>query len=276
VNKLFDKKIHRDEFRLRVLMTNGCNKNCPFCLNDFQEKPKDKPRFVDVNTAWKAITTYCAFMHHKKQQPIVTFSGGEPGIHPRIYEILRTARSHGAFVKVVTNGTALYLTELRDFVDCWHVSVTKPNHELVDFLDYNPGYNIQIQHVLHFNTPNVIDLYGKRGYTIKIWTDFFNSDEQREKDRKTIDGLVKHYSKYDIISRWTGVQENRGKACEGCTKKCVTLKALWMFPDGSVSTCPQGVKAKITPITENVWYNTIENAYNMSNRKTKYASSLLW
>lgn len=261
MNKLFDKKIHRDEFRLRVLMTNGCNKNCSFCLNDFQEKPEGKPELIDLSHAQKACAYYSAFMYSKKEQPIITFSGGEPGIHPEIHRIIRTAKANGAFVKVVTNGTALYLSLLKDYVDCWHVSVVKPNYELLEFLDNNPDYNVQIQHVINHFTDNVIRLYA--GYTIKIWTDFFSSPEQKEKCRKAIKNFTERYPKIDIISRYTGKQENRGRACEGCSKECVTLKALWVFPDGSVSTCPQGVKAKITPITENVWYNTIENAYNM-------------
>ena len=47
---LFNKLIHQDEFRLRILMTDGCNKNCSFCLNDFQKKP-EAPRFVDQDVA---------------------------------------------------------------------------------------------------------------------------------------------------------------------------------------------------------------------------------
>ena len=148
---LFDKKIHQDEFRLRILMTNGCNKSCSFCLNDFQKKPNGKPEFIDVMQAWKACSYYCAFMHDKKEKPIITFSGGEPGIHPDIHKIIRTAKRFDAFVKVVTNGTALYLTELKDYVDCWHVSVIRPNHELIDFLDNHRDYTVQIQHVLSHN-----------------------------------------------------------------------------------------------------------------------------
>ncbi len=42
-----------------------------------------------------------------------------------------------------------------------------------------------------------------------------------------------------IKARYTGIQQNRGIGCTGCTNKCITLKALWLFPNGRTSTCPQ-------------------------------------
>ena len=47
--ELFDKQIHRNEFKLRLLMINACNRNCGFCLNDFQEKPNGNPLFLGEN-----------------------------------------------------------------------------------------------------------------------------------------------------------------------------------------------------------------------------------
>ena len=268
---LFDKNIHRDEFRLRILMTDGCNKSCSFCLNDFQPKPKGKPKFICHSDAWSAITTYCALMQMNKRQPVVTFSGGEPGIHPSIHDILATARRHGAFVKVVTNGTALYLSELRNFVDCWHVSVTGKSQEIIDFLKYNPGYNVQIQHVVnHGEYPwrlyaaealyDLVRFYGAHELPIKLWVNFFDSPGRQETSRKLIEHTAALFPKFEIKSRFTGKQENRGEACSDCRKDCVTLKALWVFPDGTASTCPQGIKERRKPIS---WWKTMERAYKL-------------
>jgi len=62
-----------------------------------------------------------------------------------------------------------------------------------------------------------------------------------------------------IRTRFTGQQLNRGKACLGCKKECVTLKALWYFPDGSSSTCPQNQRPKFD---DDSWDETVEKAYN--------------
>jgi len=255
---VFDKSIHRDEFRLRILMTDGCNKNCSFCLNDFQPKPRGKPEFIDAAFAAQLISVYCHKMELIGKQPIVTFSGGEPGIHPKIHTIVRYAKRRGAVVKVVTNGTALYLTPLKEFVDCWHVSVTKKDENLIEFLETNPGYNVQIQHVLirgheflgrkyfPLREPyELIKFYGPKRLPIKLWVDFFDSKEDKKSTEGAIIGLVSLFPDYEIKSRFAGRQENRGIACRGCERDCVTLKALWAFPDNTVSVCPQGVHPRI-------------------------------
>ena len=251
---VFDKSIHRDEFRLRILMTDGCNKNCSFCLNDFQPKPKVKPKFIDAVFATQLISVYSHKMELIGKQPIITFSGGEPGIHPEIHSIVRFAKGTGAVVKVVTNGTALYLTPLKEYVDCWHVSVTKKDENLIEFLEANPGYNVQIQHVLERDVKRrlilrgpyeLIEFYGSRRLPIKLWVDFFDSNEEKRRSRGIIEGLAGLFPDYEVKSRFTGKQENRGIACKDCRLDCVTLKALWVFPDNTVSTCPQGVHPRI-------------------------------
>jgi len=70
--------IHRDEFRLRILLTNDCNKDCHFCLNDFQPKGKTYVHAFDVIDC---IRAYGQFMKSIKEKSIVTFAGGEPGLH---------------------------------------------------------------------------------------------------------------------------------------------------------------------------------------------------
>jgi molybdenum cofactor biosynthesis enzyme MoaA len=260
---LFDKNVHGDEFRLRILLTNGCNRNCSFCLNDFQKKPK-RPAFLHHDDAFRAVATYCHFMQIEGKKPVVTFSGGEPGIHPDIHAILATAKKAGAFVKVVTNGTALHLTQLKPFVDCWHVSITDVNTPgIAEFLDLHKGYNVQIQKVVTENVTrtqmyDIVDYWGPRGVTVKFWADFFASGQSKNKIEENIKAVADKYSIYKIISRFSGKQENRGPACRGCEAKCVTLKALWVFPDGTTSTCPQGLRERSRPQS---WQFTIEEAY---------------
>jgi len=56
--KIFDKQIHKDDFRLRLLVTDGCNKNCHHCLNDFQTRPTDRIKFLDPTVAKEIIKEY--------------------------------------------------------------------------------------------------------------------------------------------------------------------------------------------------------------------------
>jgi organic radical activating enzyme len=243
-------------------MTDGCNKNCEFCLNDFQNKPLDNPTFVEPMLAIKAIETYAGFMKALGQTPVVTFSGGEPGIHPEVHAIVRYAKMVDAVTKVVTNGTAFFLTELHDAVDCWHISVNEIDRNLLDFIKRFPA-NVQIQHVVQnhvklWSLVKLVHFYGKNDLPMKLWIDFFARAAEKKEIQSKIETVAKLFKNYEIRSRFTGKQENRGRACRDCKLNCVTLKALWVFPDGTASSCPQGVhRGGIV----NSWIEVMKEAY---------------
>lgn len=252
---MFDKHIHKNEFRLRILLTNQCNKNCHFCLNDFQSKKP--PLYLNTFFHLDCLRAYGQFMKSIGKTSIVTFSGGEPGIHPNLDLFLAHARHHCDVVKVVTNGTALN-SKFCKFVDCWHVGVTDKDESVMNFLQHAKDITIQIVVTEQESTRsliNLIEYYHKAGLKVKLFTDFYSSHQ---------DQLVKRVNQLAdifvdrISTRFTGKQENRGKVCNGCENKCVTLKALWIFSDGSSSACPQG-KAEI--YDNDSWDETVEKAY---------------
>lgn len=236
MKKVFDKQIHRNDFRLRLLVTNGCNKNCYHCLNDFQDKPsQDEETFLDLEVANRIIGDYCLYMWFiQKQKPQVEFSGGEPGLHLRLTEMLEHAYRWNAKVKVNTNGLAINKWS-KKFVDCWHVGWSYSDPDKIKEI------NGQMQLVVTARNAPYIDrearFYGSRNIPLKLFIDFF--DSKNPKIIKAIKDCVRKYPNYDIRTRFTGVQENRGVLCSNCSKKCITLKALWVFPDSTISPCPQ-------------------------------------
>jgi len=243
-----NKMIHSNEFRLRVLLTNACNKNCDFCLNDFQKKTPEE--YANTFDLIDCIRAYGQFMKSINEKSIITFSGGEPGLHPNLETILPMAKYHCDVVKVVTNGTAL-----RDyydsFVDMWHVGVTEKLNKVLNFK------NILVQIVVRKEMNikelnNLVGFYRNHDIPVKLFVDFF------EKDRENLYEKIEQVKQiYDVETRFTGKQINRGAACQGCEKDCVTLKALWYFPDGTSSTCPQGVKPLYD---DDSWDETMEKA----------------
>jgi len=241
---MFDKQIHRDEFRLRVLLTNRCNKKCSFCLNDFQPKdPKLDANILDVS---ECIRAYGDLMSSLGQTSIVTFSGGEPGIYPCLEIALRESKRHCDVTKLVTNGTALKST-IKKYVDCFHVGVTSVDYEVRKFIKDDEAKKFVVQIVVTENASDnslcslIEYYYDLDSCKVKLFSDFFANDQ--ESLRKRINRIAKIFPK--ITSRFTGVQENRGKACMGCTEKCITLKALWFLPNNVLTTCPQG---KLEPL----------------------------
>ena len=228
-----DKNIHRGEFRLRIITTNSCDKNCFFCLNDFQIE-KAPAKFINYETTIDAIKTYSNFMNRKEELPIVTFSGGEPGLHPQLGSMIATAKYLGAIVKVVTNGLALS-QKLLDWVDNWHVGIMDEQ----SFDSYNRKKNIQVQKVVTFETiPDELEkliLFYIPKIKVKL---FENFHEEPNWTGDLIQYMIWKYPNH-VTTRFTGKQINRGEGCLSCEKKCITLKALWMFPDNTVSACPQ-------------------------------------
>jgi len=253
---MIDKMIHKDEFRLRMLLTNQCNKHCSFCLNDFQ--PKEPKAHIHRKTALECLKAYGNFMKSIGEKSIVTFSGGEPGIYNWLDLLLKHARYYCDVVKVVTNGTAL--KHKRDkYVDCWHVGVTYKDYKIKDFAR-SCTKNVIAQLVVTENTSYihlmcVIRFYLNAGIKVKLFADF--NSEKQEYLRERIESLIDHFGE-GVYTRFTGEQKNRGAACTNCNRKCVTLKALWVFPDGSSSTCPQG-HAELFKGED--WHRVIKKAY---------------
>lgn len=248
-----NKYIHRDEFRLRILLTNQCNKSCDFCLNDFQ--PKQPPMYANALNVIDCLKAYGSFM---KDKAIVTFSGGEPGIHPDLEICLKYARRYCKTIKVVTNGTALNPAYV-PYVDFWHVGITEKESAVIEFLKYSKNIIVQIVVTEQRSIGEIAELieyYSQSDIGVKLFTDF-NSEKQDYLIDK-IESLRNIFGKEKIQTRFTGKQINRGIACYGCTRKCITLKALWYFPDGTSSTCPQGIKEIFD---NNDWDLIIQKAY---------------
>ena len=92
---------------------------------------------------------------------------------------------------------------------------------------------------------------------VKLFIDFNEDDSFTPIFEEAVDSLMLDYP--TISTRFTGVQENRGKLCDNCTKKCVTLKAMWVLPTGEVKACPQ--VEGIFPQTRVEWEHAVRNAY---------------
>jgi len=258
---LFDKSMHRDEFRLRVLVTDSCNKDCSFCLNDFQSKPgHDGPRFIDLRLTAAAINAYCTLSTELQYKPVVTFSGGEPGLHVHLPDMVKTAKQWGARVIVVTNGKALVFP-LLGAVDSWHVGVTHAEEFVLKAVQEH-ALDLIVQFVVQDSTSldelkSIVHCYGERGIPVKLFVDMFSCDKTAIQNKiQTVAGL---FPSFDVRSRFTGIQQNRGAGCAGCNRECVTLKALWVFPDGSASTCPQGQLPGLT----GDWDSVVRRAHRL-------------
>ena len=86
--------------RLTVELTNSCNLHCSYCLRDDDALHKTPANFMPVE--------FFESLVKQAKQAIgiaeVTFTGGEPTLHPRFGEILALVAANGLKTSFVTNG----------------------------------------------------------------------------------------------------------------------------------------------------------------------------
>lgn len=256
---MFDKQKHKDDFKLRLLVTNDCNKSCQHCLNDFQVKGS---KYLEFSAASQIINEYCLFMKKRGLEPRVELSGGEPGLHPYLEAIIMFAKASDAFVKVNTNGLALNTIpqKVRDIVDCWHIGVTGCDNEILyDIKEVGGQAQYVVKHDELSKLKDTVHFY--RSVPLKLFIDFY----AKGKKKRDIEQAIKDaaYIHPNLKTRYTGIQENRGKVCKGCNRKCITLKALWVFPDGTMSLCPQHQRK--THMINTCFMPSMEMMYNQHN-----------
>lgn len=234
---------HKDEFRLRILVSNICNRKCPFCLNDFQSKI-GLPEQVDVDLAKEYIRNYGLYMAKKKEKAIVNISGGEPGIYNKLGELITCAIASDVFSIINTNGAVFHNI---DWFMLKYTSGMVRVHVLPGQLEnYKEKMVIPVEvqavygdHITDREAEELVSYYTGLDIPIKFFVDFHGNKELNDRYAEFITSMRAKYPDKIIKARFTGIQQNRGIGCKGCENKCITLKALWLFPDGTTSTCPQ-------------------------------------
>lgn len=256
---IIDKQIHANELKLRLLMTNDCNRNCSFCLNDFQLKPKssNEAQYLNLDIAKIVIEQYVSSF--KGKYPLqIYFSGGEPTLHPNLTELMKFAKSLDCRVTLNTNGNFPNSLEsdLKAFSDEIHFGTYEKNQEHAEKIKRMEGL---IQCIYPHIDSSFIKFYSTQDIPIKVFRDFYDVSNRYEDFSKE---MKKEFPEANLSFRHTGIQENRGEGCEGCTKTCITLKAAWIFPDGGSSPCPQLYKSSLFyPKTFEEWskyFNKVE------------------
>src|SRR6516165_7892056 len=85
-----------------IAVTNSCNASCDFCNFALGKVPKGQLRWIDAEQLPKALDIL-----HSRHVRYVSFFGGEPLLHPRLPEMIRTAVDKGMGTALITNGCLL-------------------------------------------------------------------------------------------------------------------------------------------------------------------------
>jgi len=80
-------------------ITNACNLRCKHCYANAGKTCADEMSTNEVKQAIDKLD--------RVSVPIIAFSGGEPLVHPDIFELIHYARRKGIYVAIATNGTLI-------------------------------------------------------------------------------------------------------------------------------------------------------------------------
>ena len=241
-----DKMCHSNEFRLRLLVTDTCNLNCDYCLNDFQKKRDNiLSHFLNIEDSINIARKYIQFIRFlNNQTPIITISGGEPGLYPDLFKLIQSIKTYDEDVKIVicSNGRVFahpYWNVINDYIDYLHIHIFPGT-----FINFNKLVTktpvVQVVFTDDIDDDSYEDLiqyYHSIKIKIKLFVDFYGDKSLMKRYEKFINLMNMKYD--NVLSRFTGIQENRGIGCFQCDKKCITLKGLWVFANGKISACPQ-------------------------------------
>jgi hypothetical protein len=91
-----------------ILLTNFCNRSCPYCFALAQVKVGTwRPHWEMSDNEFKTILSYL-----NPQRDVVSLLGGEPTLHSRFAEIVALSVSRRYRIKIFTNGTTEQLRQI--------------------------------------------------------------------------------------------------------------------------------------------------------------------
>lgn len=92
---------------ISLMITSVCNNNCKMC---FEKKSLNKNKnlpFLEKKIIKKLISQI------KKRKTLIFITGGEPFLHPNIWQILKLFKNKNIFVSICTNGTCLKTKDIK-------------------------------------------------------------------------------------------------------------------------------------------------------------------
>jgi len=81
-------------------ITNVCNAKCGFC--NYPKLANSNPRYVTYHQAQQVLDIL-----DRRNLKIISFTGGDPMLHPDLFDIIRYASSKGFITRTGTNGSTL-------------------------------------------------------------------------------------------------------------------------------------------------------------------------
>jgi MoaA/NifB/PqqE/SkfB family radical SAM enzyme len=105
-------------FHVSMDVTRRCNLQCPGCRYHSPEVNRPSPGDQTVlDISYDLVEKLCKEFRTMNTHTLFLMGEGEPLLHPRIFDIISTARDNGFHVTLITNGTLLNRDRVRSLLD---------------------------------------------------------------------------------------------------------------------------------------------------------------
>lgn len=95
-----------------IAVTNVCNANCGFCGYARDKLDRKAHRWIDADAAIRGLDIL-----HARGIRYITFTGGEPTLHPRIAELIAAVAARRMRPSLVTNGYTLSASAITELAE---------------------------------------------------------------------------------------------------------------------------------------------------------------
>jgi len=139
---------------IQLNLTNKCNLKCKHCSN---ESGSPYPNELDDNEIFDLLEYFLS-----KQIVCITFGGGEPLLHPRIFDFIEYSIKRKARITLLSNGvlinekTAIKLVDMG--VSRIRISLDGSTPEINDFIRSPGSFNGATQALTNLNNAGIKDL----------------------------------------------------------------------------------------------------------------------
>jgi radical S-adenosyl methionine domain-containing protein 2 len=115
-----------------------CNLHCSYCYGQFPARPP-----------WLPASDWCRIIDMLAKEGVkrITFSGGEPTLHPELTAMLGHTREIGLAASLITNGARL-TTAMLDRLDMVAVTIDSAREQTLERLGRGKRYLDEIRHVV--------------------------------------------------------------------------------------------------------------------------------
>jgi MoaA/NifB/PqqE/SkfB family radical SAM enzyme len=111
-----------------IAVTNVCNATCDFCNYAKDKDFVTEKKWLEPERALRALDIL-----HSRGVRYITFTGGEPMLHPKMYDLIAAVAERGMRPTMVTNGSALTEKNIRELaasgLKTLYISIDSPDAE---------------------------------------------------------------------------------------------------------------------------------------------------